>query len=79
MTDQETIRKAREALDRAKKRNQEIKQKIRELRAEMEKENAMILSCLTVLDDIWLKGEQTGRERRERANDNRGGEVKRWI
>lgn len=58
MTDQETIRKVREALDRAKNRRQEIIQKIRELRAEMNKEEVMILSCLKVLDDIWLKGEQ---------------------
>lgn len=58
MTDQETVRKALEALDRAKNRRQEIIQKIRELRAEMNKEEVMILSCLAALDDIWLKGEQ---------------------
>lgn len=37
MTDQETIRKVREALDRAKNRRQEIEQKIRELRAALER------------------------------------------
>lgn len=58
MTDQETVRKVREALDRAKNRKQEIQQKIRELRAEMDKEDVIILSCLAAMDDIWLKGEQ---------------------
>lgn len=56
MTDQETIRKVREALDRAKNRRQEIEQKIRELRAEMKKEDVMILSCLEVLDDMREAG-----------------------
>ena len=52
MTDQETVRKVREALDRAKIRKQEIQQKIRGLRAEMDKEDVIILSCLEVLDDM---------------------------
>lgn len=52
MTDQKTVRKVREALDRAKNRKQEIRQKIRELRAEMDREDVMILSCLAVLDDM---------------------------
>lgn len=56
MTDQETIRKVREALDRAKNRRHEIEQKIRELRAEREKEDVMILSCLKVLDDMKEAG-----------------------
>lgn len=56
MTNQETIRKVREALDRAKNRKQEIWQKIRELRAEMDKEDVIILSCLAVMDDMKEKG-----------------------
>lgn len=49
------IRKAREVLDMivlAKNRKEKIQQKIRELRAEMNKEDELILSYLAVLDDM---------------------------
>lgn len=49
------IRKAREVLDMivlAKNRKEKIQQKIRELQAEMNKEDELILSYLAVLDDM---------------------------
>ena len=55
MTDQETIRKARAALERAKAKKREINREIRRLESEAENEEAVIVACLTILDEIEEK------------------------
>ena len=55
MTDAEVKRKAREARDRAKEKKKEIMREIRRLERAVEEEDAVIMSCLAILDEIAEK------------------------
>ena len=52
MTDAEVKKKARTALERAKAKKREINREIRRLESEVENEEAVIVTCLTILDEI---------------------------
>lgn len=52
MTDAEVKKKARTALERAKAKKREINREIRRLESEAENEEAVIVACLTILDEI---------------------------
>lgn len=55
MTDAEVKRQARETLDRAKNKRRELIHEIRKLEAAIAREDGLILSCLTILDEIEEK------------------------
>ena len=59
MTDAEVKKKARETLDRAKNNKYALLREIRKLEAAVAREDGLILSCLSVLDEI-----EEGEERR---------------
>lgn len=58
MTDAEVKKKARAALERAKAKKREINQEIRRLESEAENEEAVIVACLTILDEIEEREER---------------------
>lgn len=55
MTDEEVKSRVRETLNRAKEKKQEILREIRKLEAAIAREDGLILSCLTILDEIEEK------------------------
>lgn len=58
MTDAEVKKKARAALERAKAKKREINREIRRLESEAENEEAVIVACLTILDEIEEREER---------------------